>query len=82
MKTEAIDHCIRCCDGALTDEQRQELRSRIGGAIEAERKWYETYLFALKGELNAMALIGCKPMWGSLIGRLEQMVDDARARSA
>ena len=27
---EAVDWCIQCCDGALTDEQRRELRSRIG----------------------------------------------------
>lgn len=34
-KEAAIRHCIACCDGALTDEQRSELASRIGGAIEA-----------------------------------------------
>ena len=33
----AIRHCISCCDGALTDDQRVELHSRIYGAIEVER---------------------------------------------
>lgn len=30
-----IHHCIACCDGALTDDQRSELYSRIGGLIAA-----------------------------------------------
>ena len=28
-----IDWCISCCDGALTDDQRTELRSRIATCI-------------------------------------------------
>lgn len=37
-KEKAIRHCIACCDGALTDDQRVELDSRIGGLIEALRE--------------------------------------------
>ena len=30
----AIRHCVACVDGALTDDQREELLIRIAGAIE------------------------------------------------
>ena len=58
------------------------IREDIAKAVAEERKWYEAQLVAIKYELNGMALIGVKPMWGSLIGRLEQMIADAKARSA
>ena len=45
-----------------------------------ERKWYDAQLVAIKHELNGMALIGVKPMWGSLLSRLEQLIADAKAR--
>ena len=31
---QMIQWCLSCCDGALTDEQRNELRSRIGTCLE------------------------------------------------
>lgn len=49
--------------------------------VAAERKRIETQLVAIKYELNGMALIGVKPMWGSLIGRLDQMIADSKSRT-
>jgi hypothetical protein len=45
------------------------------------QKWLEAEIRAIKSELNGMALIGVKPMWSSLIARLEQLAADLAARS-
>ena len=61
----------------LTKEQTDEF---LAAAVANERKWFEAQLVAIKYELSGMALIGVKPMWGSLISRLEQLIADAKAR--
>lgn len=44
------------------------------------QKWLEAEITRIKYELNGMALIGCKPLWGSLIDRLDQLAADLKTR--
>ena len=52
---------------------------KVAGRADAEG-YLMAQLAAIKCELNDMALIGVKPMWGSLISRLEQLIADAKTR--
>jgi hypothetical protein len=45
------------------------------------QKFLDVQIRAIKGELNGMALIGVKPMWNSLISRLEQLQHDLKAHA-
>lgn len=44
-------------------------------------KWLADQIDAIKDELNSMAVMGVRPMWSSLIARLEQLQADLAART-